>query len=372
MKTKHIFSFFAALSLLLAFSLPAAAQDYSFEVPEVEVNVYMETDGSITIEYFYLFRNAAGAHAIDFVDVGMPASSKYSYSNIQATINDIPVASIGDSEYVDGVELALGANAILAGGTGIVYMRAEQVRDVFYFASSDQEEDYASMQFQPNFFDASLSSGSTLMTVTLILPQGAVDGETIWYTPNGWPGDETPASEIGSDGRIVYQWSSANAKPSGKYRFGAAFPARLIPADALRSEQTVTFNPSDLFGVLIPVLCCSGFIGLFGLVFYLSIKSAKKRSLQYLSPKIAIEGHGIKRGLTSVEAAVLMEQPMDKILTMMLFSVLRKSAAQVISRDPLDIKVEDTLPEDLREYELDFLTAFKETKPAVQIGRAHV
>lgn len=362
MKQKRINILILSVIFLLSIVNPATAQDYSFELPEAEINVYMESDGSITIEYFYLFRNAPGAHPIDYVDVGMPGSSKYSFSNITATINDVPVTSIGKSEYVDGVELYLGANAIPAGSSGVVYMRAEQVRDVFYYASSDHEEDYASIQFQPNFFDANLSSGSTSMTVNLILPPGAVDGEIVWYTPSGWPGEETPASEIDRDGRIVYQWSSTNAKPSGKYRFGAAFPARLLPPDTLRKEQTVTFNPSELLGALVPIVCCGGFIGLFVLVFYLSIKSAKKRSLQYLPPKIAIEGHGIKRGLTSVEAAVLMEQPMDKILTMILFSVLRKNAAEVISRDPLEIKMEETMPEDLREYEVNFLSAFREPK----------
>jgi len=29
-------------------------------------------------------------------------------------------------------------------------------------------------------------------------------------------------------------------------------------------------------------------------------------------PKISIEGHGIKRGLTAVEAAILMEEPLDR------------------------------------------------------------
>ncbi|MFA7588308.1 MAG: amino acid permease, partial [Novosphingobium sp.] len=62
------------------------------------------------------------------------------------------------------------------------------------------------------------------------------------------------------------------------------------------------------------------FVGwaVFGLVIYFAAKSAKKLKLKYLPPKIAIEGHGIKRGLTSVEAAVLLEQPMDKILSMVL------------------------------------------------------
>ena len=366
MKKKPLISVLSALVVLLIAVLPAAAQNYSFQVPEAEVNVFLESDGTITIEYFYLFRNAPGASPIDFVDVGMPGGSSYSVSDIRGTVNGNPISGIGRSEYVDGVELPLGANAIPAGQDGIVYMRAEKVKGVFYFASTEEGQDYASLQFQPNYFGSDFSSGSTKLTVTLLLPPGAADGETVWYTPKGWPGDETPASEIDADGRIVYQWSTPSASPSGRYTFGAAFPARLIPADAIRSEQTVTFNPGELFGILIPVVCCGGFIGLFVLVIYLAAKSAKKRSLQYLPPKIAIEGHGIKRGLTAVEAAVLMEQPMDKILTMILFGVLRKGAAEVVTRDPLKIKVEETLPDDLRDYELEFLKAFREEKPATR------
>jgi hypothetical protein len=92
--------------------------------------------------------------------------------------------------------------------------------------------------------------------------------------------------------------------------------------------------------------------------------------MKYLPPKIAVEGMGIKRGLTPVEVGILMEQPMDKILTMILFSSMQKEAAQIISRDPLEVKVEDTLPEDLRPYEKEFLEAFRltdkraSTKPA--------
>jgi hypothetical protein len=88
--------------------------------------------------------------------------------------------------------------------------------------------------------------------------------------------------------------------------------------------------------------------------------------LEYLPPKIAIEGHGIKRGLTAVEAAILMEQPMDKILTMVLFGVVKKGAGVVTSRDPLEVKVTDPIPEGLQPYEMEFLQAFKEETPRMR------
>jgi hypothetical protein len=84
--------------------------------------------------------------------------------------------------------------------------------------------------------------------------------------------------------------------------------------------------------------------------------------MKYLPPKIRIEGHGIKRGLTAVEAAILMEHPPDKVLTMILFSVIKKEAATVVSRDPLKLEVEDPLPEKLRNYEVKFLNSFQEKR----------
>jgi len=106
---------------------------------------------------------------------------------------------------------------------------------------------------------------------------------------------------------------------------------------------------------LFPVIC----IGFFALIFFWIGKADRNRKLQYLPPQISIEGHGIKRGLTAVEAAVLLEQPMEKILTMVLFAVIKKGAAEVVKRDPLEIKSIDPQPENLRAYEIGFINAFK-------------
>jgi hypothetical protein len=92
----------------------------------------------------------------------------------------------------------------------------------------------------------------------------------------------------------------------------------------------------------------------------LAIIQANKRKMQYLPPKVAIEGHGIKRGLSAVEAAILMEQPLDKVMTMILFGTIKKNAAEVVTRDPLAIKSASPLPEGLHDYETNFLKAFEE------------
>jgi hypothetical protein len=119
--------------------------------------------------------------------------------------------------------------------------------------------------------------------------------------------------------------------------------------------EQLGINPEDVTGVL-----CTGafFLGIL-LIIVVSIRSSKKRKMKYLPPTIRVEGHGIKRGLTAIEAAVLLEKPVDKIFTMILFSLLQKEAARVVSRDPLELEFSDPLPEGLRAYEKQFVKAFQ-------------
>jgi hypothetical protein len=56
-----------------------------------------------------------------------------------------------------------------------------------------------------------------------------------------------------------------------------------------------------------------------------------------------------------------MEQPLDKVMTMILFGLVKKNAALVTTRDPLELKIASPLPEKLREYETNFLKAFGES-----------
>jgi hypothetical protein len=129
----------------------------------------------------------------------------------------------------------------------------------------------------------------------------------------------------------------------------------LIPADSIVRKPPISIDIEDI--------CCGavvlGFLSSFLWGIYEAIWGAKKRKLQYLPPKISVEGHGIKRGLTAVEAAVLMELPIDKVMTMILFGLVKKNAAAVISKDPMSIKAVEPEPEGLLEYEKSFLAAFK-------------
>jgi hypothetical protein len=355
---KRLFSLVALIAILAILVTPVSAQDYLFRVDKVDVNFYVNQDGTASVEYTYDFTNTSGGHIIDFVDIGLP-NEDYDLGSITAEVDGRPITDIQRSDFVDhGVALGLGANAIPAGGSGQVHVWVPVIRNLLNPASSDGEPNYVSVQFSPNYFGSQYVQGNTDMAVTLILPPGLTQDQPRYFNPQNWPGSDAPESSFTTDNRIIYHWQSTQADSSSEYIFGASFPASVVPADAVVAPPTRSFEISEDTGGF---LCCGAFGLFWAAVIGFSIVSGKNRKLKYLPPKISVEGHGIKRGLTAVEAAVLMEQPVDRVMTMILFSVVKKGAAKVTDRDPVKIEAIKPRPEALHAYETDFLEAFIDT-----------
>jgi hypothetical protein len=356
MKKKLISLALLVLSLAITAQI-ALAQHYSFNLAQSTVNFTVNPDGTASVEYFLDFNNDPGASPIDYVDIGVPNDS-YDISRITADVGGKAITDITPSQYVKpGVTLALAANAIPAGSSGRVHVVIGRVRNILHPATEQESEKYASFEFSPTWFDASLVHGSTNMAVILLLPPGMNSNEPRYFTPQNWPGSSNPDSGIDQQGRVYYSWSSSSANGSTEYIFGGAFPARLVPAGSISTAPiNIDWGSVLGWGFVLFVVAILGFST------YAGIVGAQRRKLQYLPPKITIEGHGIKRGLTAVEAAVLMEEPLDKVLTMILFSVVKKGAAAVATRTPLSLKVTDPLPAGLQPYEVDFLKAFQKTE----------
>jgi hypothetical protein len=354
---RRLLTILLIFTLLLLISSPARAQSYSFQVPKLTVDVYWNSDGTVSLDYTFVFANNPSGHIIDYVDLGLP-NNNYSDNNITASINGHPVSDISSSGFQgeggSGVAIGLGQYAIQPGSIGTVQVHVDNIGDILY--KDSQDNNYASGEFGTSYFGSSYVSGQTDLTVTFHLPPGVKPEEPKWHAaPSGFPSQ--PVTGIDDQGRVTYTWENTNANESTQYKFGASFPKSYIPSNAI-----VTVNPFAGIGkfisaAIVPILCIGGFIAIVAA----GLASDSKRKSQYLPPKISIEGHGIKRGLTAVEAAILLEEPLDKIMTMILFSVIKKKTAEVIARDPLEIKVNHPLPEDLQPYELDFLTAFEKS-----------
>jgi hypothetical protein len=350
-----------AIILLAATPLAALAQNYSFSVPQLDIVVYVNADGTVDIDYEWVFENDPGADPIDFVDVGLP-NRTYRLSEILAEVDGVQLSDIEDSPYVQGIAVGLGSNAIQPGQSGRLRVFVPGVEDMFFVDSTDPN--YASVQFQNSWFGSEFVSGDTNLTLTIVLPPGMTPEEPRWHpAPGGFP--DEPESGMTEDGRVYYTWNNPEASPSEGYLFGASVLRSVIDDSVVQEEPSSPPSSGGAglgvdFGDFFPGICCFAFI-LFPLITGgLSAAARQQRKFQYLPPKATIGGHGIKRGLTAVESAILLEQPMDKILTMILFSAIKKGAASVTSRDPLEVKVAEPTPEGLRSYEEEFLLAFLE------------
>ena len=355
MKKKNLNLVYILVIAILFFSSQSGlAQTYLFQVAREVVDVYWNDTGTLTVAYQFDIINSPSGDAFDVADIGAPTSD-YDISKATASINSIPLTGIQKSPYVkNGIAVELGQYAIPPGGSGTLQVVIPEIKNVLYVDS--QDSNYASAVFSPSWFGSEFVQGATDLTVTYHLPSGIQPEEPRWHAaPSGF--SEQPTTGFDQNGHIIYTWTNPQASAATEYKFGASFPKNYIPESAIVAQS---IDIGKIVNFIFSLLCFIIPIAFVGFIIY-TVIIANRRKSQYLPPKIALEGHGIKRGLTAVEAAILMEQPLDKILTMVLFSLIKKGAVKVTSKDPFAIETIEPLSENLRPYELDFIKAFQKT-----------
>jgi len=360
-KIRLLASLFIIFLMFLMVSGAAAQGSYSFQMDREVVNVYWNADGTEAVDYVFSFINDSNGHVIDFVDVGMP-NGNYDFGSITADSNgaSLNISSDYQGQGGYGFSVDMGSQTIQPGQSGSLHVHVGKITGVLYKDSQDPNT-FASAVFSPTWFGSQFVHGNTDLTLVFHLPPGVLPQEPTYHNvEGGWPCANEPAAAFDQENRITYTWQCPTANGSTQYTFGASFPKQYVPAGVI--VVPAAFDVGKLLAGLggsLQTICCIGFFGfIFVGVPIFSALNQKKRKLAYLPPKIQIEGHGIKRGLTAVEAGILMEQPLDKVMTMILFGVVKKNAATVTSKDPLKLDITSPQPADLHDYEKDFLAAF--------------
>lgn len=330
----------------------ALAQDYSFTVDSNISSVYVQEDGSVDIVYDITYTNDPGAHVIDIADIGLP-NDYYDLSSATATIDGKPVVGIYKSEWLDtGVEIHLGSNQIAPGDTGTVHLEINNPHMVY---QDEQDEAYGSVRFYPHYYEET-GHGTTSLRVSFYFPPGVQPEESRYHD------QEFTEAAVEGD-RIVMTWINTEARADQQYQFGISFPKKYVSQvytkPAFDFMGAILGVIGALFGSLLPLTICGGFALWIILGTVLANRRRSKRLMDYMPPMVSVEGLGIKRGLTAVEAAMLLEAPLNRVLTMILFGVVKKGAVRVVSDKPLRLEKADPLPEGLHPYESDFLETIK-------------
>lgn len=338
-----------ALLLVAAVVVPAAvAQEYRAGVPEQVVDLFINQDGTVEIVYDITFTADPSSGPIDVVDVGMPTDD---YGNVSASLDGVALDMPFPSPYVDpGVAVEFGTQAIQPGDTGTLHVEAT-VRNMIYQDTDDTE--YASLQFAPTYYDSDYVYGDTRLVVIFHFPPGVGPDDPRYHE------QEFTEARV-EDGRVIYTWVREDASPSREYRYGASFPKAVLAEGVVQAAPA--FNIDFTACCNSPLIWIALFGGGWALLAALGARSQKKRKMQYLPPSLAVEGTGIKRGLTAVEAAVLLEAPLNKVVTMILFGLVKKGAVAVESEKPLKLRVLREESPDLKlwYYERRFVKAIEE------------
>ena len=391
---------FATLCWVWLLQPSAHAQEYRFSVPEMQVVLTVQPDASVLIEYRMTFQNQPGAHAIDVVDVGMPTKN---YEVLEASIDGTPLSSWGPSTYIEtGPEIRLGPYAIPAGSRGVFECRA-RVTDFVYEDRTDSQR--ASLRFTPTWFGDRYVVGETDLLLVVRFPQGVHPDNVVWHS------NERTFFQKGvldPDDVPFVAWKE-RYRLTGPMMFGCSFP-RVVMQRVVRSSLLREFvlwweqsrSAQQVSGMLFLVVFAGWYllltrgtgisvllIGICVLVFAMVLSPVLHLCLWLLTPAMAgswyvavhrhkprylpalarVEAGKICRGLTPPEAAVLLDVPPDRVLSMVLTGLLSKGVVRVTQAEPLQVaavgtrpalnivELPDGLKVSLEPYEVGFLAA---------------
>lgn len=330
MKHKRIFSLLIFGFLLALIAGSVNAQNYSFSVPEMLLQVDIQPDASALLIYDITFENYGST--IDIVDIGLP-DDNYNTQNMRASINGVNINRIYTSEYIDvGVEIHLGEQSIPSGQTGTLHFEAT-MPDMVYADTTNEEN--ASLQISPTWFDSGLIRGTGNIEIRVRMLEGVGIDEVLWQDV------EFTDKYVDDSGRVVALWLYESVQATTAYRVGVSFPRQ-----GLNRVVEVTFW--DILGrwfagISGGIAVVAGFclpIAIPGLFIFFFIRGIIRASKPKYLPAIAqVEGGGIKRGLTAPEAGIILELPLTKVLLLVVFGMLEKGLIRQTKEDPLTVEV---------------------------------
>ena len=343
--------------LLLLCLLPAlaSAQDYRFGVPEVDMTVRIQPDASVEVDYEFVFAPEPGSHAVDIVDIGMP-NDDYTMKGMVGRGGGKLLTDVRVSQYVDpGVELHLHDATVPAGTEGTVGFHFEHEDLVFQDTTNS---DLASFRITPTWFGGQYVVGNTDLKVAIVFPPGVEPDQVLHQGQKEF----TSKATTGEGTTVLFHWPSTRF--TSPHLVGVSFPksamdrvvtisrwellVKAVEADsgtravlgliavALLAFVFFRFSGGTGFTVFLPLLALLVFVSMASagfqilaipigvVVLILNETVLKKRKGKYLPPIAEIEGGGIKRGLTAPEAAIVLEEPLPKVLTLVVFGLLKK------------------------------------------------
>jgi len=331
-------------SLLLAIFLSSAtAWTGTYHLEKQWVKIWINQDGTIDLFYNITLAHESGDD-ISFITIGQPKGD-FTIGNAKDQYGNTLTAeqSIQGSDYKAKVPL----HSPLHAGQKIWITLTTDVANMIY-NDSKQNPGHFGMLFIPCWWPVTVLD----LRVAIVLPSGI--NATMVRTSRDW------SSAFVEGDRLVVYWETQNLSENAQYPVGVSFPQEYMPnytpdGSPPPSAFPGNFAPFLILFFVFGVICVLVFAGTF---------AAKHR---YFAPSLSMETLGLRRGLTAVEASYLLDMKPTKMVTEILYSLLKKRAVWTEAVKPslkLRIMSEFQSPqarkELLRYYETDFLSAVRQ------------
>jgi hypothetical protein len=342
MKPGHI-SFAVAILVIASIMcvlLPSAqAATYGWQVNYQ--HVILDVDSSGNVYMTYQVDAKINSNSDPWNEVWIPATS----GNMQVT-SVVDSTGTGHRFYIDGDQIKTQDWNLQAGEH--VNLIINSTLPGFVYQSD--KPGYDIIQFTPPWWDMTIADSR----VTYLLPA------------------EMNVSEVGTGSRqysnitvsgpTVVFFNSSRLTPNEQFDTAVSFPDAYMAPGAVTSKGIPTGGPEiipggiggitdSLFGAS---ACCIP-IGIF-LVVIFTIAASSRRG-PYSSPTMSMNGMGVNQNLDPVEAAMLLRDDPRRILTMIMFGLMKKGNVKLISTEPLKLQL--VARKELNYYEALFSDAIK-------------
>ncbi|OPY29496.1 MAG: hypothetical protein A4E28_00813 [Methanocella sp. PtaU1.Bin125] len=340
MAKKTVFVILLAMLALIAVSGTAAAQEqYRWQIDYQHITLDVGADGNVYMTYNVSATIVKGV----WDEVWIPA-----------TVSSMQVHSVtdgsgaGHSFYVDGGQIKTQGWNLRPGDPVSLSIQSTLPRLV-YIAD---RPGYVIVSFIPPWWDMTIDD-----TMVKYLLPAEINVSEVFTGQREYSG-------IGTEyNRTMVFFNGSSLAPNQQFDTAVSFPDRYMNEGAVTSKGDnggVIVGPVGTgvidsicgsFGCCFPLI----FIGFIALV----IISSFFRN-PYASPSVSMGGMGVNQNLDPVEAAMLLRVDPRRVLTMIMFGLLKKGNAKLLSTDPL--RLELVSRKDLNYYEARFADAIKGDK----------
>lgn len=332
---KYLYTFLILLMSSFFFFIPTAQCPSTYHIEKEWVKIWInKDDGTIDLQYNLTFVCDSGNFS--WITIGQPNSEftigKCTDENGQNLVN---------SKIINGwTGINITLQSRLFAGQKATIILVTRVNKMLW--EDEWNPGNVGMVFIPSWWSCQVEN----LRIAVVLP-GNVSQTEIRCSPD-W--NDT---DIEDGNRFVY-WEKSYLIPNEQFQIGVSFP-----------KQYVTYWYSktvwDKIGETVkPFLGPAIALSIIAILAVVVVKNVKK--FPYTQPQLFMEALGVRKGLTAVEAAILLDVDPRKVLTMILFGLLRKNAVEVIEAEPyLRLKILST--SDLYYYETGFIDAVIKPSP---------